>query len=136
MKHLVLSLVAPGKIYPVTEPPFLAGIENPCGYHGKKLKEGYQSHYTLGIVFFFLFPILSFFVIEISLNILLVDKKDLGTPIELENFLEKEKVDELVIQNEKRALPFCIIYSTELNRDPKRVFSFFLFFFFFFFQKL
>jgi len=49
-KAFLLSLVIPGNPYPVTEIPYFSTPKspNPEGFLGKPVKNGYQSHYTLG----------------------------------------------------------------------------------------
>jgi len=39
----------------VTENPFIDGKENPEGFIRRPCKLGYQSHYTLGFLFFVFF---------------------------------------------------------------------------------
>ena len=49
----------------VTESPYLEGpikIENPEGFIKRPCKLGYQSHYTLGLIFLF------FFLFEYQVN--------------------------------------------------------------------
>jgi len=70
-KVFVIGFVVVGNPFPVIEHPFMTDEEgnvvlkdskpkkNEKGYLGKPINPGYQSHFTLGILFFF-FSFLSF----------------------------------------------------------------------------
>lgn len=101
----IVSLVAPGNIYPVTEPPFKdegvivdgsevnVKVPNPAGFLGKSCRPGYQSHFS---------------VVERT-------SKGFGQPIK--GTMQFSQNDELVIFEPSQALPLFLVYSDKLISD-------------------
>jgi len=59
MKVVIIALTLPGNVYPITEAPFAdSEREVSSGLNGQAFKDGFQSHYILGLSFHFPFSIL------------------------------------------------------------------------------
>jgi len=90
-KCFVVSLVAPGDSFPITEHPFKQDSSdnsqpNPTGFLGKDLKEGYDSHFTIVKKHF----VLSAFPIDEPLNF-------------------EKHAEELVIFQSQQAYPLFVV---------------------------
>ena len=88
-KPFIVSMVIPGNIFPVVEPPFAAnGSSNPGGFNGKACRVGYQSHFTL------------------------VDGRDIYTAFPLKGSIDTAAAaDELVTFDTSQALPLFVFYT-------------------------
>ena len=51
LRVFVIAMVAPGNPFPIVENPYVDGKKNPEGYLGATKKQGFDSHYTIGIIF-------------------------------------------------------------------------------------
>jgi len=106
-----------GNPFPVIEHPF----KDQKNYNGKPINPGYQSHFTLGI----LFPILlvfssSFHFFNSTINFdnkfffkKIVDGRDKKTAFPITNVEELNEdwvVDELVVQESNQIYPSYIVY--------------------------
>ena len=91
---LVISLVAPGNVLPISADPQVDKLPNPQGYLGKPRQRGYQSHYTV---------------------VYLPGEGGIyGYP--LRTAPTEASADELVVFEPAQALPVFLIYL-----DPRRV---------------
>jgi len=61
IKVILISLIIPGNVFPVSEAPFIDKVVNENSYYGKACVKGFHTHYTVGKNSFFFFFLFSFF---------------------------------------------------------------------------